>query len=194
MYEQVGMVSMVDFSIGIPETMPNTKQLDDSVPHAPKRPRVLTDNERRLAIENALRYFPVDWHQELGREFLAELDELGHIYMHRFRPDYEMCARPISDYSANSTSAAAMMMMIQNNLDSAVAQFPHELITYGANGSVFQNWAQYLLTMRYLSIMHEDQTLAMYSGHPMGLFPSSKDAPVGNRNQWYGRTQLLLPV
>ena len=141
---------MIDFSIGIPETMPDAKPIDDSVPHAPKRPGVLADNERRLAIENALRYFPVEWHEELGREFLAELDELGHIYMHRFRPDYEMCVRPISDYGANSTPAAAMMMMIQNNLDPAVAQFPHELITYGANGSVFQNWAQYLLTMSCL--------------------------------------------
>jgi urocanate hydratase len=172
------MVSMIDFSIGIPKTMPDVKPMDDSVPHAPKRPEVLTDNERRLAIENVLRYFPVEWHEELGREFLAELDELGHIYMHRFRPDYKMRARPISDYGANSTSAAAMMLMIQNNLDPAVAQYPHELITYGGNGSVFQNWAQYLLTMRYLSIMREDQTLVMYSGHPMGLFPSSKDAPM----------------
>jgi len=172
------MVRMIDFSIGIPKTMPDVKPVDDSVPHAPKRPEVLTDNERRLAIENVLRYFPVEWHEELGREFLTELDELGHIYMHRFRPDYKMRARPISDYGANSTSAAAMMLMIQNNLDPAVAQFPHELITYGGNGSVFQNWAQYLLTMRYLSIMREDQTLVMYSGHPMGLFPSSKDAPM----------------
>ena len=177
-HEPAGMVSMIDFSIGIPETMPDAKPMDDSVPHAPKRPEVLTDNERRLAIENVLRYFPVEWHEELGREFLTELDELGHIYMHRFRPDYKMRARPISDYGANSTSAAAMMLMIQNNLDPAVAQFPHELITYGGNGSVFQNWAQYLLTMRYLSIMREDQTLVMYSGHPMGLFPSSKDAPM----------------
>ena len=177
-HEPAGMVSMIDFSIGIPETMPDAKPIDDSVPHAPKRPEVLTDNERRLAIENVLRYFPVEWHEELGREFLAELDELGHIYMHRFRPDYKMCARPISDYGANSTSAAAMMLMIQNNLDPAVAQFPHELITYGGNGSVFQNWAQYLLTMKYLSIMREDQTLVMYSGHPVGLFPSSKDAPM----------------
>jgi len=177
-HEPAGMVSMIDFSIGIPKTMPDVKPMDDSVPHAPKRPEVLTDNERRLAIENVLRYFPVEWHEELGREFLTELDELGHIYMHRFRPDYKMRARPISDYGANSTSAAAMMLMIQNNLDPAVAQFPHELITYGGNGSVFQNWAQYLLTMRYLSIMREDQTLVMYSGHPMGLFPSSKDAPM----------------
>ena len=177
-HEPAGMVSMIDFSIGIPKTMPDVKPMDDSVPHAPKRPEVLTDNERRLAIENVLRYFPVEWHEELGREFLTELDELGHIYMHRFRPDYKMRARPISDYGANSTSAAAMMLMIQNNLDPAVAQFPHELITYGGNGSVFQNWAQYLLTMKYLSIMREDQTLVMYSGHPMGLFPSSKDAPM----------------
>ena len=177
-HEPAGMVSMIDFSIGIPKTMPDVKPMDDSVPHAPKRPEVLTDNEKRLAIENVLRYFPVEWHEELGREFLTELDELGHIYMHRFRPDYKMRARPISDYGANSTSAAAMMLMIQNNLDPAVAQFPHELITYGGNGSVFQNWAQYLLTMRYLSIMREDQTLVMYSGHPMGLFPSSKDAPM----------------
>ena len=177
-HEPAGMVSMIDFSIGIPKIMPDAKPMDDSVPHAPKRPEVLTDNERRLAIENVLRYFPVEWHEELGREFLTELDELGHIYMHRFRPDYKMRARPISDYGANSTSAAAMMLMIQNNLDPAVAQFPHELITYGGNGSVFQNWAQYLLTMRYLSIMREDQTLVMYSGHPMGLFPSSKDAPM----------------
>ena len=177
-HEPAGMVSMNDFSIGIPETMPDAKPMDDSVPHAPKRPEVLTDSERRLAIENVLRYFPVEWHEDLGREFLAELDELGHIYMHRFRPDYKMCARPISDYGANSTSAAAMMLMIQNNLDPVVAQFPHELITYGGNGSVFQNWAQYLLTMKYLSIMREDQTLVMYSGHPVGLFPSSKDAPM----------------
>ena len=169
---------MIDFSIGISETMPAPKSIDESVPHAPSRPEVLTDNEKRLSIENALRYFPVEWHEELGKEFLVELEEHGHIYMHRFRPDYEMYARPISDYRANNQSAAAMMMMIQNNLDPAVAQFPHELITYGANGSVFQNWAQYLLTMRYLCIMREDQTLVMYSGHPMGLFPSSKDAPM----------------
>ena len=169
---------MIDFSIGISETMPAPKSIDESVPHAPSRPEVLTDNEKRLSIENALRYFPVEWHEELGNEFLVELEEHGHIYMHRFRPDYEMYARPISDYRANNQSAAAMMMMIQNNLDPAVAQFPHELLTYGANGSVFQNWAQYLLTMRYLCIMREDQTLVMYSGHPMGLFPSSKDAPM----------------
>jgi len=172
------MVSIIDFSIGIPLELPDPKPIDDSVAHAPNRPEVLSESERRLAIENSLRYFPVEWHEELGKEFLAELDELGHIYMHRFRPDSEIRARPISEYGANSTSAAAIMMMIQNNLDTAVAQFPHELITYGANGSVFQNWAQYLLTMRYLCIMKEDQTLVMYSGHPLGLFPSSKDAPM----------------
>ena len=172
------MVNMVDFSIGIPESLPDAKPLDLSIPHAPKRPAVLNESERRLAIENALRYFPVEWHEELGKEFLSELDDLGHIYMHRFRPDYEMSARAISEYGANSTSAAAIMMMIQNNLDPEVAQYPHELITYGANGSVFQNWAQYLLTMRYLSMIREDQTLVMYSGHPMGIFPSSKDAPM----------------
>ena len=169
---------MIDFSIGIPEKIPVPKPIDDSVAHAPNRPEVLSEGERRLAIENSLRYFPVEWHEELGAEFLAELDNLGHIYMHRFRPDYEIRARPISEYGANSTSAAAIMMMIQNNLDCAVAQFPHELITYGANGSVFQNWAQYLLTMKYLCIMQEEQTLVMYSGHPMGLFPSSKDSPM----------------
>ena len=194
-HEPAGMVSMIDFSIGIPKTMPDVKPMDDSVPHAPKRPEVLTDNERRLAIENVLRYFPVEWHEELGREFLTELDELGHIYMHRFRPDYKMCARPISDYGANSTSAAAMMLMIQNNLDPVVAQFPQELITYGGNGSVFQNWAQYLLTMKYLSIMREDQTLVMYSGHPMGLFPSSKDAPMAIvTNGWSYLTTLPRPI
>ena len=169
---------MIDFSIGIPEAIPEPKPIDNSVAHAPNRPEVLSESGRRLAIENSLRYFPVEWHEELGAEFLAELDNLGHIYMHRFRPDYEIRARPISEYGANSTSAAAIMMMIQNNLDCAVAQFPHELITYGANGSVFQNWAQYLLTMKYLCIMQEEQTLVMYSGHPMGLFPSSKDSPM----------------
>ena len=166
---------MIDFSIGISETMPAPKSIDESVPHAPSRPEVLTDNEKRLSIENALRYFPVEWHEELGKEFLVELEEHGHIYMHRFRPDYEMYARPISDYRANNQSAAAMMMMIQNNLDPAVAQFPHELITYGANGSVFQNWAQYLLTMRYLCIMREDQTLVMYSGCLLYTSPSPRD-------------------
>ncbi len=163
---------------GIPEQLPPPRPLDTSVSHAPSRPQVLSEAERRLAVENALRYFPSEWHPTLAPEFLAELDNYGHIYMHRFRPKYEMHARPISDYPAKSSSAAAIMLMIQNNLDAAVAQFPHELITYGANGAVFQNWAQYLLTMQYLSKMGEDQTLVMYSGHPLGLFPSSVDAPM----------------
>ena len=163
---------------GIPEQLPPPRPLDTSVSHAPSRPQVLSEAERRLAVENALRYFPSEWHPILAPEFLAELDNYGHIYMHRFRPKYEMHARPISDYPAKSSSAAAIMLMIQNNLDAAVAQFPHELVTYGANGAVFQNWAQYRLTMQYLSKMSEDQTLVMYSGHPLGLFPSSVDAPM----------------
>ncbi len=163
---------------GIPEQLPPPRPLDTSVSHAPSRPQVLSGTERRLAVENALRYFPSEWHPTLAPEFLAELDNYGHIYMHRFRPKYEMHARPISDYPAKSSSAAAIMLMIQNNLDAAVAQFPHELVTYGANGAVFQNWAQYRLTMQYLSKMGEDQTLVMYSGHPLGLFPSSVDAPM----------------
>jgi len=163
---------------GIPDTLPPPKDIDPSVPHAPPRPQVLDERDRSLSIENALRYFPEDWHETLAKEFLDELDQLGHIYMHRFRPDYEMYARPITDYNANSEYAAAIMLMIQNNLDPNVAQFPHELITYGANGAVFQNWAQYLLTMGYLSKMSEDQTLVMYSGHPLGLFPSNKESPM----------------
>ena len=163
---------------GIPEQLPPPRPLDTSVSHAPSRPQVLSEAERRLAVENALRYFPSEWHPTLAPEFLAELDNYGHIYMHRFRPKYEIHARPISDYPAKSSSAAAIMLMIQNNLDAAVAQFPHELVTYGANGAVFQNWAQYRLTMQYLSKMGEDQTLVMYSGHPLGLFPSSVDAPM----------------
>ena len=163
---------------GIPDTLPPPKPIDPSVPHAPPRPQVLDNMGRMLSIEYALRYFPEDWHETLAEEFLNELDQFGHIYMHRFRPDYEMYARPISDYNANSQSAAAIMLMIQNNLDPNVAQFPHELITYGANGAVFQNWAQYLITMELLSKMDEDQTLVMYSGHPIGLFPSSKESPM----------------
>ena len=168
-----------DFSIGgIPNELPPTNEVDTSVPHAPKRPQVLDENERRLAIENSLRYFPKEWHNVLATEFLDELDRLGHIYMHRFRPDYEMYARPISEYKCNSKKAASIMLMIQNNLDPKVAQYPHELITYGGNGGVFQNWAQYLITMDYLSKMSDDQTLVMYSGHPLGLFPSSKESPM----------------
>ena len=168
---------MVDFGQGIPNILPNKKPLDETVSHAPIRPQVLSEAEKILAVSNALRYFPKDWHKELAQEFLLELEEYGHIYMYRFRPDYEMYARPISEYDAKTPEAASMMLMIQNNLDPQVAQFPHELVTYGTNGSVFQNWAQYLLTMQYLTNMQEDQTLVMYSGHPMGLFPSSKDSP-----------------
>ena len=168
---------MVNFGQGLPKALPTKKPLDESVPHAPIRPQVLSESEKVLAVSNALRYFPKEWHQELSDEFLTELEEYGHIYMYRFRPDYDMYARPISEYEAKTPEAAAMMLMIQNNLDPRVAQFPHELVTYGTNGSVFQNWAQYLLTMKYLTNMQEDQTLVMYSGHPMGLFPSSKDSP-----------------
>ena len=168
---------MVDFGQGIPNILPNKKPMDETVSHAPIRPQVLSEAEKILAVSNALRYFPKDWHKELAQEFLLELEEYGHIYMYRFRPDYEMYARPISEYQAKTPQAASMMLMIQNNLDPQVAQFPHELVTYGTNGSVFQNWAQYLLTMQYLTNMQEDQTLVMYSGHPMGLFPSSKDSP-----------------
>ena len=168
---------MVDFGQGIPNILPDKKPLDETVSHAPIRPQVLSEAEKILAVSNALRYFPKDWHKELAQEFLLELEEYGHIYMYRFRPDYEMYARPISEYDAKTPEAASMMLMIQNNLDPQVAQFPHELVTYGTNGSVFQNWAQYLLTMQYLTNMQEDQTLVMYSGHPMGLFPSSKDSP-----------------
>ena len=168
-----------DYSFGgIPNELPPIRELDNSVPHAPKRPQVLDENERRLAIENSLRYFPKDWHHVLAPEFLDELNRLGHIYMHRFRPDYEMYARPISEYLSNTNKASSIMLMIQNNLDPKVAQYPHELITYGGTGGVFQNWAQYLITMEYLSKMREDQTLVMYSGHPLGLFPSSNDSPM----------------
>tara|TARA_Y100001936_G_scaffold102839_2_gene101198 strand:+ start:4750 stop:6765 length:2016 start_codon:yes stop_codon:yes gene_type:complete len=168
---------MVSFGQGLPNVLPTKKPFDESVPHAPIRPQVLSESEKVLAVSNALRYFPKEWHEELADEFLSELENYGHIYMYRFRPDYEMYARPIAEYEANTPEAAAMMLMIQNNLDPRVAQFPHELVTYGTNGSVFQNWAQYLLTMQYLTNMQEDQTLVMYSGHPMGLFPSSKDSP-----------------
>ncbi len=162
---------------GIPRILPKKNNYPEHVNSAPKRKNILSSDEKRLAIENALRYFPKTWHKELAHEFYDELVTYGRIYMYRFKPDYEMFARPISEYPAQSKQAAAVMLMIQNNLDPAVAQHPFELITYGGNGSVFQNWAQYLLTMQYLSEMTEEQTLHMYSGHPMGLFPSSKDAP-----------------
>lgn len=162
---------------GLPEQLPIKRSVPGDVNRAPKRKDILTAKEKKLALENALRYFPVEWHEVLATEFLEELKTFGRVYMYRFKPFYEMKARPISDYPAKTPQAAAIMLMIQNNLDPAVAQHPEELITYGGNGGVFQNWAQYVLTMKYLSEMTEQQTLHMYSGHPMGLFPSSKDAP-----------------
>ncbi|MDE3742626.1 urocanate hydratase [Maribacter polysaccharolyticus] len=162
---------------GIPEVLPEKRKRTPTISHAPRRKDILTLQEKKLALENALRYFPKAWHPELAKEFAHELDTYGRIYMYRFIPGYGMHARPISAYPAKSTQAAAIMLMIQNNLDPAVAQHPEELITYGGNGAVFQNWAQYLLTMHYLATMTEEQTLHIYSGHPMGLFPSSKDAP-----------------
>ncbi len=162
---------------GIPDELPDYREIDVSISHAPKRPIVLSDKEHELAITNSLRYFPKKWHKLLAKEFNDELNEFGHIYMYRFRPKYEMYARPINSYPAENLSSASIMLMIQNNLDPAVAQYPHELITYGGNGSVFQNWAQYLIVMKYLSEMNENQTLVIYSGHPLGLFPSSKNSP-----------------
>ena len=162
---------------GIPDVLPPKKEYDLSINHAPKRKDILSEAEKRLAIRNALRYFPAKHHKELAAEFADELKRYGRIYMYRLRPDYEMKARNIDEYPAHSRQAAAIMLMINNNLDYAVAQHPHELITYGGNGAVFQNWAQYRLTMQYLAKMTDEQTLVMYSGHPMGLFPSHKDAP-----------------
>jgi len=162
---------------GIPEVLPTKKVYELEVNHAPKRKEILSIAEKKLALRNALRYFDVKHHAELLPEFAEELQTYGRIYMHRFRPEYKMYARPISEYPGRCEQTKAIMLMIQNNLDPAVAQHPHELITYGGNGAVFQNWAQYLLTMKYLSEMTEKQTLTMYSGHPMGLFPSSKNAP-----------------
>ena len=171
------MSSEIFEKYGIPDSLPPKRESDTSVPHAPVRPQILNEKERMLAVENSLRYFPEKWHQELAIDFLEELDSLGHIYMHRFRPEHEISSRPIHEYKSKSKNAAAIMLMIQNNLDPKVAQYPHELITYGGNGSVFQNWAQYLITMEYLSKMDESQTLVMYSGHPLGLFPSSPESP-----------------
>ncbi len=162
---------------GIPKLLPQPKAYDFSINHAPKRKAFLSAEEEKLALRNALRYFDKKQHEVLLPEFKNELDTYGRIYMYRLRPDYEMYARPISEYPAKSKHAAAIMLMIQNNLDDAVAQHPHELITYGGNGAVFSNWAQYRLTMTYLAEMNNEQTLVMYSGHPMGLFPSHKEAP-----------------
>ena len=166
-----------DLLQGIPSLVPPKKEFDSEVNHAPKRKDILSNEEKKLALKNALRYFPVDQHAELALDFLDELHKFGRIYMHRYRPDYKMYARPISEYPGKSEQAKAIMLMIQNNLDYAVAQHPHELITYGGNGAVFQNWIQYRLTMKYLAEMTDEQTLVMYSGHPMGLFPSHKNAP-----------------
>ncbi len=162
---------------GIPTILPLPKPFDTEINHAPKRKEILSPEEKKLALRNALRYFEPQHHTELLPEFRSELETYGRIYMYRFRPDYKIYARAISEYPGKSEQAKAIMLMIQNNLDTAVAQHPHELITYGGNGAVFQNWAQYLLTLQYLSEMTDEQTLTMYSGHPMGLFPSHKEAP-----------------
>jgi len=162
---------------GIPSTLPAKKEYEAAINHAPKRKDILNEKEKKLALKNALRYFPASFHSELIPEFKEELETYGRIYMYRFRPDYKIHARTIEDYPHKSKQAAAIMLMLSNNLDYAVAQHPHELITYGGNGAVFSNWAQYLLTMQYLATMTDQQTLALYSGHPSGLFPSHKDAP-----------------
>ena len=166
-----------DILQGIPKKLPALKIYPKDVNRAPKRKDILSIDEKQLAIKNALRYFPKEWHKELATEFANELKEFGRIYMYRFKPDYKIFARSISEYPAKTQQAAGLMLMIQNNLNPDVAQHPEELITYGGNGAVFQNWAQYLLVMQYLAIMTEEQTLHLYSGHPMGLFPSSKNAP-----------------
>ncbi|MBQ4484655.1 MAG: urocanate hydratase [Prevotella sp.] len=166
-----------EIRLGIPNELPEPKPYDTEINHAPKRKEILSSEEKKLALRNALRYFPKSLHAQLAPEFAEELKTYGRIYMYRYRPSYEMYARPIDEYPAKSRQAAAIMLMIQNNLDKAVAQHPHELITYGGNGAVFQNWAQYRLVMKYLSEMTDEQTLVMYSGHPLGLFPSHKNAP-----------------
>ena len=166
-----------EIRLGIPDYLPEQKPYDNNINHAPKRKEILTHEERQLALRNALRYFPKHMHAELAPEFIDELDHYGRIYMYRYRPSYEMYARPIDEYPHHSEQAAAIMLMIQNNLDPEVAQHPHELIVYGGNGAIFQNWAQYRLTMKYLSEMTDEQTLVMYSGHPLGLFPSHRNAP-----------------
>ena len=162
---------------GIPDVLPAAKPYDKEINHAPKRKEILTEEEKKLALRNALRYFPKKFHAALAPEFAQELHDYGRIYMYRFRPTYDIYARPIDEYPHKSLQAAAIMLMIQNNLDPAVAQHPHELIVYGGNGAIFQNWAQYRLVMKYLSEMTDEQTLVMYSGHPLGLFPSHKNAP-----------------
>ena len=176
-----GIMSDIDFrklvAEGIPDKLPDPKPFDKNINHAPCRKQILNSAEKKLAVRNALRYFPQKFHPVLAPEFARELEDYGRIYMYRFRPDYEIRARHLDDFPHASVSAAAIMLMISNNLDTAVAQHPHELITYGGNGAVFQNWAQYRIAMKYLSGMTDNQTLVIYSGHPMGLFPSGKDAP-----------------
>ena len=162
---------------GIPDVLPEVKPYDKDINHAPRRKEILTEDEKKLALRNALRYFPKKFHAQLAPEFAKELQDYGRIYMYRFRPSYDMYARPIDEYPHRSRQAAAIMLMIQNNLDPAVAQHPHELIIYGGNGAIFQNWAQYRLVMKYLSEMTDEHTLVMYSGHPLGLFPSHPNAP-----------------
>ena len=162
---------------GIPNKLPTPKEYDKIISHAPNRKDVLSLDEKKQAVINALRYFPEKFHEELAPEFAEELKKFGRIYMYRFRPDYEIKSRNINEFPHNSKEAAAIMMMISNNLSNEIAQHPHELITYGGNGAVFQNWAQYLLCMKYLSTMNDNQTLVLYSGHPLGLFPSSKQSP-----------------
>ena len=162
---------------GIPKELPQKKEFDTSVSHAPKRKDILTTQQKKLAVKNALRYFPEDLHSQLAQEFADELKKYGRIYMYRYRPDYEIKSRHFEEFPHKSKQAAVIMMMLSNNLDYDIAQYPHELITYGGNGAVFQNWAQYLLCMQYLAEMTDEQTLVLYSGHPMGLFPSHKDAP-----------------
>lgn len=171
------MTFQEEILLGIPAQLPNYPKLDEDVNRAPKRKEILNTDEKKLAIENALRYFPAQWHGTLAPEFLAELNDFGRIYMYRFMPQHEIKARSIDDYPGQSQQARSLMLMIQNNLDHAIAQHPYELITYGGNGAVFQNWAQYRLTMQYLAQMNDRQTLVMYSGHPLGLFPSHERAP-----------------
>lgn len=166
-----------EIRLGIPDYLPEMLPYDNNINHAPKRKEILTAEERQLALRNALRYFPKDLHAQLAPEFMEELDKYGRIYMYRYRPHYDMYARPIDEYPHRSEQAAGIMLMIQNNLDPEVAQHPHELIVYGGNGAIFQNWAQYRLVMKYLSEMTDEQTLVMYSGHPLGLFPSHPNAP-----------------
>jgi len=171
-------VDLSSLAVGVPAELPPHPGVDTSVPHAPRRPVTLSPAERELALKNVLRYFPEGQHAALMPEFVQELDTLGHIYCHRLRPrGYPMKAHPLSAYPCKTRQGASIILMIQNNLDPAVAQFPHELVTYGGNGSVFSNWAQYAVAMRYLCEMSEEQTLVLYSGHPLGLFPSHADAP-----------------